>query len=84
MDQTPLKRPQFFFTTAPLPCPYLTDRLERKLVTELSGTGAETVHEALVAERPDAPIAARISARRLAIPVAFCSPSLTGPISGVR
>lgn len=47
MDQTPLKRPQFFFTTAPLPCPYLPDRLERKLVTELSGPGAEGLHEAL-------------------------------------
>jgi arginyl-tRNA--protein-N-Asp/Glu arginylyltransferase len=47
MDQTPLKRPQFFFTTAPLPCPYLSDRLERKLVTELSGPGAESLHEAL-------------------------------------
>jgi arginyl-tRNA--protein-N-Asp/Glu arginylyltransferase len=47
MDQTPLKRPQFFFTTAPLPCPYLPDRLERKLVTELSGPGAESLHEAL-------------------------------------
>lgn len=47
MDHTPLKRPQFFFTTAPLPCPYLPDRLERKLVTELSGPGAEDLHEAL-------------------------------------
>ena len=47
MDQTPLKRPQFFFTTAPLPCPYLPDRLERKLVTELSGPNAETLHESL-------------------------------------
>jgi arginyl-tRNA--protein-N-Asp/Glu arginylyltransferase len=47
MDQTPLTRPQFFFTTAPLPCPYLPDRLERKLVTELSGSVADTVHESL-------------------------------------
>ncbi|MBL8628473.1 MAG: arginyltransferase [Rhodospirillaceae bacterium] len=47
MDQTPLKRPQFFFTTAPLPCPYLPDRLERKIVTELSGHGAEGLHEGL-------------------------------------
>ena len=47
MDQTPLKRPQFFFTTVPLPCPYLPERLERKLVTELSGPGAENLHEAL-------------------------------------
>ena len=47
MDHSPLKRPQFFFTTARLPCPYLPDRLERKLVTELSGPGAENLHEAL-------------------------------------
>ncbi|MDX2223427.1 MAG: arginyltransferase [Rhodospirillaceae bacterium] len=47
MDQTPLKRPQFFFTTAPLPCPYLPERLERKIVTELSGPGAERAHEGL-------------------------------------
>ena len=30
-----------------MPCPYLPDRLERKLVTELSGPGAENLHEAL-------------------------------------
>ncbi|MCB2108622.1 MAG: arginyltransferase [Rhodobacteraceae bacterium] len=47
MDQTPLKRPQFFFTTAPLPCPYLPERLERKIVTELTGPGAEHAHEGL-------------------------------------
>ncbi len=47
MDQTPLKRPQFFFTTAPLPCPYLPDRLERKLVTELAGSIADSAHESL-------------------------------------
>lgn len=47
MDQTPLKRPQFFFTTAPLPCPYLPDRLERKIVTELAGPGADQTHEGL-------------------------------------
>lgn len=47
MDHIPLKRPHFFFTTAPLPCPYLQDRLERKIVTELSGPDAEALHEAL-------------------------------------
>lgn len=47
MEQTALKRPQFFFTTAPLPCPYLPDRLERKIVTELGGPSSENVHEVL-------------------------------------
>ena len=47
MDHIPLKRPHFFFTTAPLPCPYISGRLERKIVTELSGPDAEVLHEAL-------------------------------------
>ena len=47
MDHIPLKRPHFFFTTAPLPCPYLPGRLERKIVTELNGPDAEALHEAL-------------------------------------
>jgi len=47
MDHIPLKRPHFFFTTAPLPCPYLAGRLERKIVTELNGPDAEVLHEAL-------------------------------------
>ena len=42
-----LKRPQYFFTTAPLPCPYLPDRLERKVVTELFGAEATTLHDQL-------------------------------------
>ena len=47
MDHVPLKRPHFFFTTAPLPCPYIGGRMERKIVTELSGPDAEILHEAL-------------------------------------
>ncbi len=47
MDHIPLKRPHFFFTTAPLPCPYIPGRLERKIVTELDGPDAELLHEAL-------------------------------------
>lgn len=47
MDHIPLKRPHFFFTTAPLPCPYIQGRLERKIVTELNGPDAEVLHEAL-------------------------------------
>jgi len=47
MDHIPLKRPHFFFTTAPLPCPYIAGRLERKIVTELNGPDAEMLHETL-------------------------------------
>ncbi|OIQ93127.1 putative arginyl-tRNA--protein transferase [mine drainage metagenome] len=47
MDHVALKRPHFFFTTAPLPCPYLAGRMERKIVTELSGPDAESLHETL-------------------------------------
>ena len=43
----PTRRPQFFYTTAPLPCPYLPGRTERKIVTELSGAGAEGMHDRL-------------------------------------
>jgi leucyl-tRNA---protein transferase len=50
-DMTPVhsrtRRPQFFYTTTPLPCPYLPGRTERKIVTELSGTESETLHDRL-------------------------------------
>ena len=42
-----VKRPNFFYTTAPLPCPYLPGRTERKVVTELSGVSAESLHDKL-------------------------------------
>ncbi|MBI4183788.1 MAG: arginyltransferase [Proteobacteria bacterium] len=42
-----LKRPQYFFTTAPLPCPYIPGRLERKVVTELYGAEARVLHDQL-------------------------------------
>jgi arginine-tRNA-protein transferase len=41
------RRPQFFYTTAPLPCPYLPGRTERKIVTELAGADAEATHDRL-------------------------------------
>jgi arginine-tRNA-protein transferase len=47
MLQKPARRPQFYYTTAPLPCPYLPGRTERKIVTELTGAGAETLHDRL-------------------------------------
>ena len=41
------RRPQFFYTTAPMPCPYLAGRTERKIVTELTGTESEALHDRL-------------------------------------
>ena len=41
------RRPQFFYTTAPLPCPYVAGRTERKVVTEISGPGTEALHDRL-------------------------------------
>ena len=47
MSYKPPRRPQFFYTTAPLPCPYIAGRTERKVVTELTGGDAETLHNRL-------------------------------------
>jgi arginine-tRNA-protein transferase len=41
------RRPQFFYTTTPLPCPYLPGRTERKIVTELTGPDSEALHDRL-------------------------------------
>lgn len=41
------RRPQFFYTTAPLPCPYVAGRTERKVVTEIAGPGTESLHDRL-------------------------------------
>ncbi len=41
------RRPHFFYTTAPLPCPYISGRVERKVVTELTGASAEALHDRL-------------------------------------
>ncbi len=38
---------RFFFATAPLPCPYLPGRVERRLVTELAGRDATEMHDKL-------------------------------------
>ena len=38
---------QFFFGTLPQPCPYLPDRMESKIVTELAGVRARSLHEEL-------------------------------------
>lgn len=47
MDHKPLSDTQFFFATAPLPCPYLSGRVERRVVTELVGRDAAQLHERL-------------------------------------
>jgi len=41
------RRPQFFYTTAPLPCPYVAGRTERKVVTEIAGPSTEALHDRL-------------------------------------
>ncbi len=38
---------RFFFSTAPLPCPYIPGRTERRVVTELVGRDADTLHDQL-------------------------------------
>lgn len=70
---------RFFFATAPLPCPYLPDRVERRVVTELTGVDTAAQHNALslagyrrshdIAYAPACPdcsacIAVRIDAKR--------------------
>ena len=39
--------PKLFMVTSELPCPYLPGRFERKLVTELTGSGAQEQYELL-------------------------------------
>ncbi|MGH7120621.1 MAG: arginyltransferase [Acetobacteraceae bacterium] len=47
MTYTAPQRPQFFYTTAPLPCPYVAGRIERKVVTEITSPDAESLHDRL-------------------------------------
>jgi leucyl-tRNA---protein transferase len=47
MSYRPPRRPQFFYTTAPLPCPYVAGRTERKVVTEITGAEADALHDRL-------------------------------------
>ena len=37
----------YFYTTSPLSCPYLDSEVERRIVTELAGADANTLHNAL-------------------------------------
>lgn len=47
MRHKPISDTRFFFATAPLPCPYLPDRVERRVVTELFGRDATRLHDQL-------------------------------------
>ncbi|NQU57645.1 MAG: arginyltransferase [Rhodospirillales bacterium] len=51
MRHSPLLAPtsgtHYFFTTAPLPCPYFADRVERRVITELAGRDGQALHETL-------------------------------------
>ncbi len=39
----------FFFSTSPVPCPYLPEQMERRVVTELIGRNASMMHDRLSA-----------------------------------
>ena len=47
MKHLPIDNMRFFFATAPLPCPYLPGRVERRVVTELVGRSAAALHDSL-------------------------------------
>lgn len=47
MDQQRPRADRFFFGTRSLPCPYLPSRVERKVVTELSGPNANALYTRL-------------------------------------
>jgi len=47
MKHKPIRDTRFFFATAPLPCPYLPGRMERRVVTELVGRDAAALHDRL-------------------------------------
>lgn len=47
MHHEALLETRFFFATGLMPCPYLPGRLERRLVTELSGRNAAEIHDLL-------------------------------------
>ncbi|MBV1829350.1 arginyltransferase [Komagataeibacter sp. AV436] len=47
MTYTSPRHPQLFYTTAPMPCPYLPGRMERKVVTEIGGPEAVPFHNRL-------------------------------------
>jgi len=49
MKHSPILDTRFFFTTEPLPCPYLPNRTERRVVTELLGREAILLHNSLAA-----------------------------------
>ena len=41
------QRPTSFFITSPLPCPYLENKVERRMVTDLHGRDATSLHDTL-------------------------------------
>ncbi len=47
MKHKPISGTRFFFATAPIPCPYLPGRMERRLVAELVGKDASAFHDTL-------------------------------------
>jgi arginyl-tRNA--protein-N-Asp/Glu arginylyltransferase len=49
MQYSPRTQPRNFFVTGPLPCPYLSGRIERRVVVELAGRDVVSFHDKLSA-----------------------------------
>jgi len=47
MKQNPYHSTRYFYATAPLPCPYMPGRVERRVVTELLGRDVDQLHDTL-------------------------------------
>ena len=47
MRHSPIHGPRFFFATTNLPCPYISEQIERRVVTELVGRNAAALHDQL-------------------------------------
>jgi len=47
MNQQLIRPDRFFFGTRSLPCPYIEGQIERKVVTDLTGSNAEELYERL-------------------------------------
>ncbi len=86
MSNQPPRRPQVFYRTGPMPCPYIPGRIERNLFTEIHGPGRADLHDKLTAAgfrrshhiiyRPACPDCNACTPVRVIVPDFRLSPSL--------